>query len=190
MTNFDSHEVLIGVDEAGRGSLAGPVFAGAVILNFEQTFRDSKALSPQKREFLAQEIKKHHKFGIGFATIQEIEELNIHQASLLAMRRAVESLKVKAGYLLIDGLHTLASFGQFKQTAFVKGDSRIPSIMAAGIMAKTERDKLFLTYGKKYPYYGFERHKGYGTKKHKEAIQTHGPCPIHRLSFSGVKEFL
>ena len=185
-----SPQPIIGVDEAGRGCLAGPVFAGAVILNFPQPFQDSKLLSAQQRENLAKEIKKNHIFGIGIASVKEIETLNIHQASLLAMKRAVENLKVSSGCLLIDGKFTIPSFPQFSQTALVKGDRRALPIMAAGIMAKTERDKLLLSYGKKYPEYGFEKHKGYATKQHKKAIQEYGPCYIHRKSFSGVKEFL
>ena len=185
-----SPQPAIGIDEAGRGCLAGPVFAGAVILNFSQKFQDSKVLSEQQRDKLAKSIKKDHLFGIGIATLKEIEELNIHHASLLAMRRAVENLNVKKAHLLIDGGFKIKDFDQFEQTSIVKGDKRVLPIMAAGIMAKTERDALMKDYAKKYPQYGFEKHKGYATKEHKEAIEKYGPCPIHRLSFSGVKEFV
>ncbi len=185
-----SPQPTVGVDEAGRGCLAGPVFAGAVILNFPQQFQDSKLLSAQQREKLAKEIKKHHIFGIGIASTEEIETLNIHQASLLAMKRSVENLKIQSGHLIIDGKFTIQSLPQFNQTALIKGDRRALPIMAAGILAKTERDHLLFSYGKKYPEYGFERHKGYATKTHKKAIEKYGPCCIHRKNFSGVKEFL
>ncbi|MGI9549142.1 MAG: ribonuclease HII [Bdellovibrionales bacterium] len=185
-----SPQPIVGVDEAGRGCLAGPVFAGAVILKFPQKFQDSKSLSWQQRKKLSLDIKNHHIFGIGFASIEEIESLNIHQASLLAMKRAVENLKIQSGHLIIDGKFTLKGFSNFQQTAFVKGDQRALPIMAAGILAKTERDQLLISYSNQYPEYGFEKHKGYATKKHKQAIQKYGPCSLHRKSFSGVKEFI
>ena len=181
---------IIGVDEAGRGCLAGPVFASAVILNFPQQFQDSKLLSRQKRESFAKEIKKDHIFSVGIASTEEIETLNIHQASLLAMKRSVENLEIQSGHLIIDGKFTIISLPQFNQTAFIKGDRRALPIMAAGIIAKTERDKLLFSYGEQYPEYGFEKHKGYGTKEHKKAIEKYGPCRIHRKKFSGVKEFI
>ena len=180
---------VVGVDEAGRGSLAGPVFAGAVILKFHQPFKDSKLLNPAQRDFYAGEIKKYHIFGIGTASRREIEELNIHQASLLAMKRAVEQLHLFTGHLLIDGKFRIKQLSHLKQTPIVKGDQRVSPIAAAGILAKTERDRLFLKYGKKYPHYGFEKHKGYATKSHKEALFKYLPCPIHRKNFAGVKEF-
>ena len=155
-----SPQPVIGVDEAGRGCLAGPVFAGAVILNFPQKFQDSKQLSPRQRERLAEEIKKNHIFGVGQASVQEIETQNIHQASLLAMKRAVRQIVSKTGVktarLLIDGLFVIKDPPPgFCQTAVVKGDQKSPSIMAASIIAKTERDRLLTIYGKRYPEYGF-----------------------------------
>ena len=192
-----SPQPVAGVDEAGRGCLAGPVFAGAVILNFPQMFQDSKLLQPKQREEFAAEIKKNHIFGLGAAAVGEIERINIHRASLLAMKRAVEEAMKKAAKilgartarLLIDGRFAIGELPQFPQTPLIKGDQRAAPIMAASIMAKTERDKLLSFYGKKYPEYGFEKHKGYATKQHKEAIQRHGPCPIHRKYFSGVREY-
>ena len=181
---------VVGLDEAGRGSLAGPVFASAVILNFPQDFKDSKLLSPKKRRFYSAEIKKNHKFSIGTASVKEIEKLNIHQASLLAMKRAVDLLNLPIAHLLVDGKFSIPQLSYLPQTPIVKGDKRVSPISAAGILAKTERDHLFLGYAKKYPGYGFEKHKGYATKSHKEAIQKQGPCPLHRKSFSGVKEYL
>ena len=181
---------VIGVDEAGRGCLAGPVFAGAVILNFPEKFWDSKSLSPQRREELAQMIKTNHRYGVGTASVEEIDTLNIHRASLLAMKRAVENLNVKEGHLLIDGKFTIPGLTKFSQTPLIKGDQRADPIMAASIIAKTERDKLLRSFQKDYPKYLFEEHKGYATKKHKEAIQQYGPCPLHRKSFSGVREYI
>ncbi|MDE0091796.1 MAG: ribonuclease HII [Oligoflexia bacterium] len=187
--SFQPHPI-VGIDEAGRGCLAGPVFAGAVILNFHQEFQDSKLLNPQQREDLTIQIKKKHKFAIGIADLEEIEKLNIHQASLLAMKRAVQELNISKGHLLIDGAFLLRELSDFSQTALIKGDRRASPISAAGILAKTERDKLLKKLSDLYPEYGFDKHKGYATKKHKLAIKQYGPCPIHRKSFSGVKEYL
>ena len=181
---------VIGVDEAGRGCLAGPVFAGAVILNFPEKFWDSKSLTPQRREELAQTIKDRHRYGVGTASVEEIDTLNIHQASLLAMKRAVKNLNIKGGHLLIDGKFTIQGLKNFSQTPLIKGDQRTDPIMAASIIAKTERDKLLRSFQKDYPKYLFEEHKGYATKKHKAAIQQYGPCPLHRKSFSGVREYI
>ena len=181
---------IVGVDEAGRGCLAGPVFAGAVILNFPQTFTDSKLLNPKQREDLAVQIKEKHKFAIGTADLKEIETLNIHQASLLAMKRAVCKLNLSKGHLLIDGAFSLKELTYFSQTPLIKGDRRASPISAAGILAKTERDKLLVRLSCLYPEYGFDKHKGYATEKHKLAIKKYGPCPIHRKTFSGVKEYL
>lgn len=181
---------VVGVDEAGRGCLAGPVFAGAVILQFPQEFKDSKLLSQKQRQIFAQEIKRNHLFAIGIASLKEIEELNIHRASLLAMKRAVDKLCLTKGHLLIDGKSLIKPLSHFPQTAIIKGDQRVNPISAAGILAKTERDELLLKYSRHYPEYGFERHKGYATRSHKEAIKRHGSCPIHRKSFSGVREYI
>ena len=181
---------VVGVDEAGRGCLAGPVFAGAVILNFPQKFTDSKLLNFQQRQIFAQHINQHHQFCIGIATLREIEELNVHNASLLAMKRAVKKLQLQTGHVLIDGKFTIQGLRFLSQTAIVKGDQRVDPISAAGIMAKTKRDALLFKYGRQYPKYGFEKHKGYATKNHKDAIKRYGPCPLHRKNFTGVKEYL
>ena len=187
--SFQPHPI-VGIDEAGRGCLAGPVFAGAVILNFPQQFKDSKLLSAKQRENLAIQIKTNHKFAIGVAHLEEIEKLNIHQASLLAMKRAVYQLKLSKGHLLIDGAFSLKEIPSLSQTPLIKGDRRASPISAAGILAKTERDKLLIKLSELYPEYGFEKHKGYATLTHKLAIKKYGPCPIHRKTFSGVKEYL
>lgn len=185
-----SPKPVVGVDEAGKGCLAGPVFAGAVILNFPQDFKDSKLLSPKQRYISAEKIKKNHLFAVGKASPEEIEKLNIHTASLLAMKRAVEQLQLSKGHLLIDGKFSIFQQSHLSQTTVIKGDRRASPISAAGILAKTERDKLLIKYAKQYPEYGFEKHKGYATKSHKSAIKKHGPCSIHRRNFSGVKEYL
>ena len=187
--SFQPHPI-VGVDEAGRGCLAGPVFAGAVILSFPQPFKDSKLISAKQRETLVIQIKEKHKFAIGSASLEEIEKLNIQQASLLAMKRAVNKLKLSTGHLLIDGTFTLKEISHLSQTSLIKGDRRASPVSAAGILAKTERDRLLIKLSELYPEYGFEKHKGYATQGHKLAIKKYGPCPIHRKTFSGVKEYL
>ena len=182
-----SPKPVIGVDEAGRGALAGPVFAGAVILNFPERFWDSKALSPERREGLAKAVKARHCYGVGIATTEEIDTLNIHKASLLAMKRAVENLKVSKGHLLVDGKFSIPELSGFSQTPLVKGDQRAWPVMAASLIAKTERDKLLRSFQKDFPEYRFEKHKGYPTREHREALKKHGPCSLHRRNFSGVK---
>ncbi len=176
---------ICGVDEAGRGPLAGPVCAAAVILKDNQIIEgvnDSKKLSEKKREALFDVIKNEVlAYSIAFATVEEIEELNILNATMLAMKRAVEGLSVKADYALIDGnrFPPLDIQGEY----VVKGDAKSMSIAAASILAKVSRDRLCYEYAEKYPMYGFDKHKGYGTKAHTEAILEYGPCEIHRMSF-------
>lgn len=190
----DSDYKIIGVDEVGRGCLAGPVYASAVSFNSDflsDLVTDSKLLSEKRRTELATEIQKYHNVGIGFATVEEIDELNILQASLLAMKRAVESLGLNRGHLLIDGNQKIPNMpSQFRQTTVVKGDLRVSLISAASIVAKVTRDELMKNLGVEFPHYGFEAHKGYSTAVHKKSIAEHGPCIWHRKSFSGVKEFI
>ncbi|MGZ3769032.1 MAG: ribonuclease HII [Bdellovibrio sp.] len=184
---------IIGVDEVGRGCLAGPVYAAAVIFKSDiltDEVTDSKLLSEERREELAALISKEHHIGIGSASVEEIDQLNILQASLLAMKRAVENLKVKTGHVLIDGNMKIPGLKNFEQTTFVKGDLRVAPISAASIVAKVTRDRLMKDLGVKYPLYGFEAHKGYSTPVHKESIAAHGPCIIHRRTFAGVKEYI
>ena len=174
-----------GVDEAGRGPLAGPVCAAAVILKDNQIIEgvnDSKKLTEKKREALFEVIKNEVlAYSIAFASVEEIEEMNILNATMLAMKRAVDGLSVKADYSLIDGnrFPPLDIQGEY----VVKGDAKSMSIAAASILAKVSRDRLCYEYAEKYPEYGFDKHKGYGTKAHTEAILKYGPCEIHRLSF-------
>ena len=176
---------ICGVDEAGRGPLAGPVFAAAVILpeGLEiEGVTDSKKLSEKKRDELFDVIcEKAIAYSIASASVEEIEELNILQADMLAMKRAVEGLSVKADFAMIDGNKTPAL--DIPSIAIVKGDAKSESIAAASILAKVSRDRLMMEMAEKYPQYKFEKHKGYGTKLHREAILEYGPCEIHRMSF-------
>ena len=178
--------LICGVDEAGRGPLAGPVCAAAVILpeNCEiEGLNDSKKLSEKKREELFPIIKeKAIAYAIAFGTVEEIEEVNILEATYIAMNRAIDSLEVSADYALIDGNRVPKGIKIPCETV-VKGDSKSLSIAAASVLAKVTRDRLMLDFDKEYPEYKFAAHKGYGTKAHYEAIAEHGVCPIHRLSF-------
>ncbi|MBN2357130.1 ribonuclease HII [candidate division KSB1 bacterium] len=177
---------LAGVDEAGRGPLAGPVVAAAVVFRPNQKqlpgIDDSKRLSPQMRDKAFKLIhKKAWSVGIGAASEEEIDALNIRRASLLAMQRAVEALTLPAEYCLCDG-REMPAFGM-NGLPLIKGDQRSMSIAAASIIAKVTRDRIMIEYDALYPQYGFARHKGYPTLQHLIAIRTHGFCPIHRRSF-------
>ena len=181
------YKAVCGVDEAGRGPLAGPVCAAAVILP-ENTIidgvNDSKKLSEKKREALFDVIKSSARsYCIAYATVEVIESMNILNATMLAMTRAVEGLEVKADYAMIDGnrLPDLNIDSEF----IIKGDAKSMSIAAASILAKVSRDRLLREYAKEYPEYQFDKHKGYGTKAHIEALKKYGPCPYHRMSFLG-----
>ena len=182
----NGYNFVCGVDEAGRGPLAGPVCAAAVILpeNCEiEGLDDSKKISEKKREILFNEIvEKAVSYNIAYGTLEEIEKYNILEATYLAMNRAVEGLKIKPDFALIDGNRTPKNITVPCETV-VKGDSKSYSIAAASILAKVTRDRLMTEYDKKYPEYLFAKHKGYGTKAHYEAIRQYGVCEIHRLSF-------
>ena len=179
------YKAVCGVDEAGRGPLAGPVCAAAVILpenTVIEGVNDSKKLSEKKREAFFDVIKEQVlSYSIAFASVEEIEEVNILNATMLAMKRAVEGLDIKADYAMIDGnrLPDLSIDSEF----IVKGDAKSMSIACASILAKVSRDRLLYKYAEEYPEYLFDKHKGYGTKAHVEAIKKYGPCPYHRLSF-------
>lgn len=181
--------LICGVDEAGRGPLAGAVFAAAVILDGDRPIEglaDSKKLSEKKREHLAEQIREHAlAWAVARAEVEEIDSINILQASLLAMRRAVENLSLVPSEALIDGLHCpkLA----IPCRAIVRGDSSVAEISAASILAKTARDADMLGLHLEYPQYGFDRHKGYPTALHLDALQRHGASEIHRRSFAPVK---
>lgn len=176
---------ICGVDEAGRGPLAGPLCAAAVILpenKIIEGVNDSKKLSEKKREMLFDKIiNECVSYSIAFATVDEIEEMNILNATMLAMKRAVETLSIKADYAMIDG-NKLPPL-DIPCRYIVKGDANSQSIAAASILAKVSRDRLCYEYANKYTQYGFEKHKGYGTKLHIDAIKEYGPCEIHRMSF-------
>ncbi|OCW55570.1 ribonuclease HII [Hoeflea olei] len=181
--------VVAGLDEAGRGPLAGPVVAAAVVLDpdaIPQGLNDSKALKPARREQLFEAILAAAQVGIASASAREIERTDIRAASLAAMRRALSALPVAADFALIDGRDVppgLTCPGQ----ALVKGDARSLSIAAASIVAKVTRDRMMLRAARTYPAYGFETHMGYGAKRHLQAIATHGPCPLHRMSFRPLR---
>ena len=185
----EGYKMICGVDEAGRGPLAGPVCAAAVILpkGLELPgLNDSKKLTDKKRRELFPIIKEQAiAYGIGLASHEEIDEINILQATYLAMERAIAQLEGKADYALIDG-NRARDFGLPVRTV-VKGDSLSASIAAASVLAKVTRDDIMLEMAEKYPEYGFEVHKGYGTKAHYEALRAHGHSPIHRMTF--LKKF-
>ena len=179
------YSAICGVDEAGRGPLAGPVCAAAVILPENTVIdgvKDSKKLSEKKREALFDVIcETARSYSIAYASVEEIEELNILNATMLAMKRAVEGLDEKADYAMIDGNRTPDL--EIESEFIIKGDAKSMSVACASILAKVSRDRLLYEYAKDYPQYGFEKHKGYGTKAHTEALKEYGPCPYHRMSF-------
>ena len=190
--SWDTAGLVAGVDEAGRGPLAGPVVAAAVILDQRQPIKglaDSKKLTPLRREKLFDEIRAQALCcSIAQASVEEIDRLNILQATLLAMRRAVEGLRLKPNKVLVDG-NRLPDIGLPAQ-AIVGGDALVPAISAASILAKVHRDRWCLELDQLYPQYGFAKHKGYGTAAHLAALQAHGPCAEHRISFRPVAEVM
>jgi ribonuclease HII len=180
--------LLCGIDEVGRGPLAGPVYAAAVILDPEKEIlylNDSKKLSEKKREALYDEImEKALAVGIGCSSPERIDEINILQATFEAMTMAVNSLKVNPGALLIDAVH-IPQLEDYKQISIIKGDAKSVSIAAASIIAKVTRDRVMKEMAFKYPQYAFDSNKGYGTAAHIAALKEYGPCEIHRRSFIG-----
>lgn len=187
---FETVGLIAGVDEAGRGPLAGPVVAAAVILDDRAPISglaDSKVLTAARRERLSEEIRvKALAWCVAEASVAEIDEINILQATMLAMRRAVEGLRLKPAKVLVDGnrLPTL----RVPAEAIVKGDAKVASISAASILAKVHRDAWCRQLHERYPQYGFAEHKGYGTAEHLAALKQHGACPEHRQSFAPVRE--
>ena len=183
-------KIIAGVDEVGRGSLIGPVYAAAVILNKSiniKLLKDSKALSKAKRKILSNYIKKNSVWAIGKASIKEIENINILQASLLAMKRAIKKLKIKPALILIDG-NKLPEIKNYNLRAIIKGDKKIPSISAASIIAKVSRDKMITKLAKKFKGYEWDKNFGYGTKNHLKAIKKFGVTIQHRKTFSPVNK--
>ena len=190
--DWDLPGLVAGVDEAGRGPLAGPVFAAAVMLDDLLPIKglaDSKKLTPKKREHLYEIIKAQALcFCVATASVEEIDQLNILQATLLAMQRAVKGLRLKPSKVLVDGNRLPVL--DIRAEAIVKGDSTVPSISAASILAKVERDRWCVEVDAQFPNYGFLTHKGYGTQVHLRALQEHGPCVLHRRSFAPVAKLL
>lgn len=190
----------IGVDEVGRGCLAGPVCAGVVILNEKNPythFKDSKSLSEEKRKLLAEEIRLSHYWALGWASALEVDQVNIRQATFLAMQRALQELQNKypqfdleKGTLMVDGRDFVPNLNFKNQIALVKGDFHLRCISAASIVAKVARDELMNDLAVRFPQYGFEKHKGYGTAVHRAALEKFNETPEHRKTFGGVKEHL
>lgn len=181
----EGYTKIAGIDEAGRGPLAGPVVAACAIMDLDNIIEgidDSKKLSHKKRAALLDEIKqKALAYGVGIVDIDKIEEVNIYQATKLAMKLACENMQINPDYVLCDAMKDLDI--RYKQEAIIKGDSKSYSIGAASIIAKETRDNIMIEYDKQYPEYGFAQHKGYGTKQHVEALKEYGKCEIHRPSF-------
>jgi ribonuclease HII len=194
------HKLIGGIDEAGRGPLAGPVVAACVIWGSDfdagkleytelKFLRDSKKLDEKRREELFKIIKEEAlEVGVGICDHLTVDRANIFQATFLAMKKALSTLKNKPDFVLIDGKFIIPNCS-YEQKAIIKGDSKIFSIMAASIIAKVTRDRLMKKFHEQYPEYCFGQHKGYGTKLHLEMLKKYGPCPIHRRSFGPVKKF-
>ena len=183
-------KVSAGVDEVGRGCLAGPVYAAAVILDDSiniKILKDSKLVAKDKRELLANYIKKNSIWAIGKASVKEIDKINILQASLLAMKRAIKKLKKKPSHVLIDG-NKVPDLKNYNLKAIIKGDQKIPSISAASIIAKVSRDKFITTLARNNKGYGWDQNFGYGTRQHLQAIKKFGITKHHRRTFSPISE--
>jgi len=193
MDEYPIAKLVAGVDEAGRGPLAGSVVAAAVILdprNPIEGLTDSKKLSASRREALEVEIKRYARaWAVAEASHIEVDEINILQASLLAMKRALLALALKPGQVLVDG-NRLPELDGYRMRAIVRGDALEPCISAASILAKTHRDRQMLELDRRYPEYQFARHKGYPTELHREMLKKHGVSPAHRRSFGPVRELL
>ena len=184
-------KLIAGIDEAGRGPWAGPVVSAAVILNEKNIpdgLNDSKKLSEKKRLSLYSSIYNFHSVGVGISSIEEIDSMNVLQATFLSMKRAVEDLNPQPEYILVDG--NLNPGLNFKTKCIIKGDSISISIAAASVIAKVTRDNLMLKLDKEFPNYNWKKNKGYGTAEHRNALELHGPCKYHRKSFSPINKML
>ena len=185
-------KIIAGVDEVGRGSLIGPVYAAAVILKKSinrKLLKDSKSLTKTQREILAKYIKKNSIWALGSASVKEIEKINILNASLLAMKRAIKKLKKKPSLVLIDG-NKLPEIKNYKLKSIIKGDQKIPSISAASIIAKVSRDQLITKLSKKFSRYFWDKNAGYGTKNHLSAIKKYGVTKHHRKTYQPIHNIL
>ena len=185
-------KIIAGVDEVGRGSLIGPVYAAAVILNEnidKKEFRDSKKLNKNKREVLAKYIKKNSTWAVGSASLKEVDKINILNASLLAMKRAIKKLKTKPTLVLVDG-NKLPLIENYKLKSIIKGDQKISEISAASIIAKVSRDRLITNLSKKFKKYSWSKNAGYGTKDHIVAIKKYGVTKFHRKTFKPIHNIL
>ena len=184
-------KLIAGIDEAGRGPWAGPVVSAVVILNEKNIpdgLNDSKKLSEKKRLSLYSSIYNFHFVGVGISSIEEIDSMNVLQATFLSMKRAVEDLNPQPEYILVDG--NLDPGLNFKTKCIIKGDSISISIAAASVIAKVTRDNLMLKLDKEFPNYNWKKNKGYGTAEHRNALELHGPCKYHRKSFSPINKML
>ena len=192
MTDIKNYKIIVGVDEAGRGPIAGPVVAGAVVLpeGFSHPeITDSKKLSEKKREeFYDIIVREALSWAVGIVSPKEIDEINILRATHKAMRLAIEQLSLKPDFALVDGLPVKGL--PCEHEAIVKGDALVPAISCASVIAKVTRDRMMAEEDEKYPLYGFKKHKGYGTKEHIEAIRKYGVCPIHRVTFEPIFSML
>lgn len=185
-----NHKIIVGIDEAGRGPLAGPVVAAAVIMPITiEEVKDSKKLSAIKREKLFEQIIKLSKYGIGIASVEEVDEINILQATMLAMKRSYEQLNLVADLVLIDG-NKAPKLNCIDFQTIIKGDDLVPIISTASILAKVTRDRLMNELAKEYPQYLWSKNSGYGTKEHLEAIKKYGITKHHRLTFAPIKNCL
>lgn len=180
---------MVGMDEAGRGSWAGPVVAAAVVLPKGLRLgglNDSKLVLPAKREELFEKITQFCAYGVGLASHEEVDRFGLLRATFFAFKRALENLPVKADHILIDGRDKFAFV--IPHTSIIRGDQKVRCISAASIIAKVTRDRLMVEYAKRYPQYGFDLHKGYGTEVHQSALREHGPCELHRKSYEPLKK--
>lgn len=200
---YKESALIVGVDEVGRGCIAGPVCAGVVVFKDKNhpnnlQYKDSKLIPEPKRELLYNDITENHYCGIGWASVEEIDKINIRQAALLAMKRALSELEkrvsgvfnLREGLILVDGKDVIPNLDGFDQLSVIKGDQKIREISAASIIAKVSRDRLMKALASTWGAYKFEQHKGYGTAEHREAIKLYGITEHHRKTFGGVKEYL
>ena len=193
---LDTHGVVAGVDEAGRGPLAGPVFAAAVVVTREQLetlnrlpLRDSKKLTPRKREELYEKITSTLTCASGMCSVATIDRINILQATFLAMKKSLDALRKQPNFVIVDGIQPIPNLS-LPQISLARADETVPLVSAASIIAKVQRDRLMTELSRHYPHYEFDRHKWYGTAIHLRHLEKYGPCPLHRTSFAPIRKLL